>query len=341
MSFSQLLCTILGRYNINYMIGNNHYSKWGLKDSGEDITADILEIVTTANSFIVIGGYNFSFRTAGLTFFNELTSKANNGVPVLLIAPPSLAGRFNPQPRLINYCITNNIGVILNRNNHSKWLLTENDLYYGSSNFTPTSWRDRVEVVTIHRHRNFFMNWKRATILDFRHFIQREIADIINPRRNMHLYPGLIPLTINTWTNIQPLIRRLNPSIDKVKETLENYERVELDLYFVIEQWFIQANQNELDKIYSMSYEILDSVNRLCEYAYAYIYNESVKSDEIEDKEIINTYNLLHDNFIKVINSQIEEVEKLKIDTQGSSDLFEKNVRLVNSITERMNKNGA
>lgn len=323
------------------MIGNNHYSTWGLKDSGEDITNDIIDIATTANSFIVAGGYNFSFRHAGMTFFNELTHKANNGVPVLLIVPPYLAARNNPQPRLINYCIANNIGVILNRNNHSKWLLTENDLYYGSSNFTPTSWRDRVEVVTIHRHRNIFMNWKRATILDFRLFIQREIADINNPRRNMHLYPGLIPLTINTWNNIRPLIRRLNPSIEKVKETLENYERVELDIYFVIEQWFIQANQDDIEKIYSMSYEILESINNLCEYAYANIYNESTKNNEIQDKEVIANYNFLHDKFIEVIDQQILTVEKFGNMKQGRSDLYEKNVGLINILSERMNKNGA
>ena len=278
------------------MIGNHHYSTWGLKDSGEDITNDIIDIATNATSFIVAAGYNFSFRHAGMMFFNELTHKANNGIPVILIVPPHLAGQYNPQP----------------------------------SNFTPTSWRDRVEVVTIHRHRKIFMNWKRATILDFRLFIQREIADINNKRRNMHLYPGLIPLTVNTWNNIKPLIRRLNPSIEKVKETLENYETVELSLYFVIEQWFIQANQEGIEIIYSMSYEILEIINNICEYAYANIYNESIKNDEIQNKEVIDNYNNLHDKFIEVIDQQILTVEKLGNMKQRRSGLYEKNVGLIN-----------
>ncbi|MGB4831065.1 MAG: phospholipase D-like domain-containing protein [Chitinophagales bacterium] len=323
------------------MIGNHHYSTWGLKDSGEDITNDIIDIATNATSFIVAAGYNFSFRHAGMMFFNELTHKANNGIPVILIVPPHLAGQYNPQPKLINYCIANNIGVILNKSNHSKWLLTENDLYYGSSNFTPTSWRDRVEVVTIHRHRKIFMNWKRATILDFRLFIQREIADINNKRRNMHLYPGLIPLTVNTWNNIKPLIRRLNPSIEKVKETLENYETVELSLYFVIEQWFIQANQEGIEIIYSMSYEILEIINNICEYAYANIYNESIKNDEIQNKEVIDNYNNLHDKFIEVIDQQILTVEKLGNMKQRRSGLYEKNVGLINVLSERLSINGS
>ena len=186
------------------------------------------------------------------------------------------------------------------------------------------------EVVTIHRHRKIFMNWKRATILDFRLFIQREIADINNKRRNMHLYPGLIPLTVNTWNNIKPLIRRLNPSIEKVKETLENYETVELSLYFVIEQWFIQANQEGIEIIYSMSYEILEIINNICEYAYANIYNESIKNDEIQNKEVIDNYNNLHDKFIEVIDQQILTVEKLGNMKQRRSGLYEKNVGLIN-----------
>ena len=62
------------------MIGNANYSKWGIKDSGEDITNDIMDIVHSANSFIIIGGYNFSFRGMGLTFFAEIVNKAQSGV---------------------------------------------------------------------------------------------------------------------------------------------------------------------------------------------------------------------------------------------------------------------
>ncbi|MBK9455514.1 MAG: hypothetical protein IPO24_07955 [Bacteroidetes bacterium] len=146
----------------------------------------------------------------------------------------------------------------------------------------------------------------------------------------MHLYPGLIPLTVNTWNNIKPLIRRLNPSIEKVKETLENYETVELSLYFVIEQWFIQANQEGIEIIYSMSYEILEIINNICEYAYANIYNESIKNDEIQNKEVIDNYNNLHDKFIEVIDQQILTVEKLGNMKQRRSGLYEKNVGLIN-----------
>ena len=157
------------------MTGNDYYSKWGIKDSGEDITNDILGIVDKATSFIIVGGYNFTFETAGYTFFNLLLNKSRAKVPILMIFPPHLSGNYNTQPQVIDFCLRNGIGLILNGNNHSKWLLTEHDLYYGSSNFTKTSWKHRIEVITIHKHSNLYRNWKLDTVLDFTSFIQRQI----------------------------------------------------------------------------------------------------------------------------------------------------------------------
>ena len=74
------------------MIENNYSSKWGIKDSGEDITTDILGILQNANKFIVVGGYNFTFKTAGYSFFNLLRTKSGQGIPVLMIIPPNLTG---------------------------------------------------------------------------------------------------------------------------------------------------------------------------------------------------------------------------------------------------------
>lgn len=328
------------------MIGNANYSKWGIKDSGEDITNDIIDIVHSANTFIIIGGYNFSFRGMGLAFFTEIVNKAQNGVPVLMIFPPFLFGGHNPQPRLINFCLAHNIGVILNHHNHSKWLMTENDLYYGSSNFTPTSWRDRVEVVTIHRHRNIASSWKRPTILDFRYFIQREIADLTNPRRRMHTYTGLVTLTVTTWNNIRPLVKRLNPSVEKVKQTIENFDEVELSLKFIVEEWFDFGNEEMLEEVYDMNGKILESVENLCEYGYANIYNETMLEDtivksemrEVNNRRTINKYNELHAQFESTLNTQISRLEKFT-EVKKDSQILAKNQSLLTKIGEQMNKN--
>lgn len=320
------------------MIGNPYYSQWGIKSQGEDITNDIIGMVQSANSFIVIGGYNFSFANAGQTFFNELVHKANNGVPVLMIFPPNLYGPNNPQPTIISHCIRNNIGVILSYQNHSKWLLSEQSLYYGSSNFSPTSWSQKIEVVTMHNHRRIGYQWANDTVNDFRRFIQREI-NAMTRRPTMNNYPGLVAQTQNTWNQMTNLILRFNPSIEKVKITLENYTTVELELLELTQEWFYNAKPNDFSSIFKLNSGILSSINQLCEYAYANIYNESTDATSIENKEIIGSYNKLHDSFINTVDESkgfLENLLDVKFDDQ-TNDLRIKNIEIQKAVQEKIN----
>ncbi|MBL6445024.1 hypothetical protein JMN32_01805 [Fulvivirga sp. 29W222] len=321
------------------MIGNNHYSIWGIKDSGEDITPEILDILNNANSFIIVGGYNFTFKTAGYTFFSILLAKVRQGVPVLMVIPPNLTGYHNNQPAIINFCLTNGIGLILNGNNHSKWLMTENDLYYGSSNFTDTSWRHRVEVITIHRHRYIFGSWKRRTLLDFRLFIQREINKV-NRRPTMTAIPGLIANTIATWNSINPMILRLNPSIEKVISSLKNYNQVELLLNNIIENWFMVYNPDNFNIVYDLNFSILESISQLCDYAYQNIFNETIENKEISDEQIINSYNEYHRNFQVTMTNSIKKLEEIDsvFKQENNFQLFEKNIALINEVESRIKR---
>jgi len=314
------------------MIGNNRYSIWGIKDSGEDITTEILNILNNANSFIIVGGYNFTFKTAGYSFFSILKNKVRQGVPVLMIIPSNLTGYNNNQPAIINFCFTNRIGLILNGNNHSKWLMTENDLYYGSSNFTDTSWKHRIEVVTIHRHNHIYGSWKRRTLLDFRLFIQREISKI-NRRPTMAAIPGLIANTIAVWNRINPLVLRLNPSIEKVILTLRNYGEVETLLNKNVEEWFQLYDMKVFKRIYEYNANIFKKYNDLCEFAYLNIYNETTESSEIINEEIINEYNFLHSEFVETIERATSELRDNKIlFSEINFQTLEENLNILNKI---------
>lgn len=293
-------------------------STWGVKDSGQDITQDILAIASNATSFIIVGGYNFTFKTAGYTFFNILKNQVAAGIPVLMIIPSNLPGFWSNQAQIINFCHSHGIGLILNGNNHSKWLLTESDLYYGSSNFTETSWKHKVEVVTIH-NRVIGKKWKRDTVYDFYSFVLSEIARI-NTRKKMLTVPGLIAHTKSTWGNICPLVRKLNPSVRKVIFTLQHYHEVESMLEDVIEQWFEFYSAESFEKIYRMNSEILSKVNQLCEFAYHNIYNEfseyaevldaqildaEAADSEVIDSEVVKQYNQFHMEFLETVNKNI------------------------------------
>ena len=320
------------------MIGNPNYSQWGIKSNGEDITYEIIDMVHNANSFIVIGGYNFSFARQGQMFFDELRIKANQGVPILMIFPPNLYGPSNPQPILINYCIRNGIAVMLSYQNHSKWLLTENSIYYGSSNFSPTSWQHKTEVVTLHNHSRIRYSWAKDTVQDFRLFIQREINSI-NRRRSMHNYTGLVANTRTTWQNIRTQILRLNPSIEKVKTTLNNYENVELELGLLTQEWFYESTLEDFSKLFEYNNQIIQSINELCRFAYSNIYNESTESQEIKNQEIIDKYNTLHSNFLETIENIESEFSEVFLDKKyinQEKELSTANSEIINKIYERI-----
>lgn len=280
-------------------------STWGIKRSGDDIANNIINIITNADEFIIVGGYNFTYKTAGYTFFAELRRKAIQGVPVLIILPSNLSGMGSNQPAIITFCIANGIGIILNGSNHSKWILSDKDLYYGSSNFSDSSWKTKVEVITIHNHSLINRQWKTDTVDDFKNFVQNEIK-ALKRRKTMTRIPGLIVYTRIVWNDIKSRMLRLNPSIEKVIFTLKNYEHVVDNLEKNCSLWFETEQFDDYAQIKKLSHRILKKIDELCSYAYTNIYNETVengsKSIDINlSNEVIETYNKIHFELIVLI----------------------------------------
>ncbi|MEO4005825.1 phospholipase D-like domain-containing protein [Flavobacterium sp. CAU 1735] len=293
-------------------------STWGIKRSGHDIAGDIIGIIHNADNFIIVGGYNFTFKTVGYSFFRELRQKALQGLPILIILPSHLYGNGSNQPAIINFCIINGIGVILNGNNHSKWILTDKDLYYGSSNFSVSSWKNKVEVVTIHNHSHINRQWKVDTVNDFKDFVKDEIKSL-KRRHTMTRVPGLIVYTRIVWNGIKSRMFRLNPSIEKVIITLENYENVVHNLEKVCSLWFETENFDDYNNIKKLSRQILKKVDQLCSYAYSNIYNESLVDLESKNinldlsKEVIENYNKIHLELIIIIEDCKNQLEKISL----------------------------
>jgi hypothetical protein len=304
-------------------------SWWGIKDSGDDITKQILAIVNNAKGFVVVAGYNFTFRTSvgARPFFDALLQKLKSGVPVLMVFPPRLHGAYNPQPAIINFCLSNGIAVILNHQNHSKWMLTESQMYYGSSNYTNASWRDRVEVISLHDQANITAPWAKETTRDFYSFLRREIATLTGKGRGMMSYGGLTNLTTTTWRRINTLILRLNPSFDKVKKTLDNYDKIQNLLNQSVIDWFEYYDSESFDTVFRLCAAISNAIDNLCEYAYANIYNESTSYDNLDlPKETVDTYNVLYELAVDTIGSSISALSELESGVQIQSRPFQVNL---------------
>src|ERR1017187_9435937 len=128
------------------MINPNNGSSWGLKKSGEDITPTIFSILDNAKRFIIVCGYNFDAKGYATAITPRLVSRRKQSIKVLLITPPRMWGFGNRvHTQTIRYLSRNMVGVVLNYNNHSKWMLTDQGYYYGSSNFTGASMKKKIE----------------------------------------------------------------------------------------------------------------------------------------------------------------------------------------------------
>jgi hypothetical protein len=318
-------------------------SWWGIKNSGEDISLEIMRIVNNAELFVIVCGYNFSFKTSGASrqFFDALINKNRNGVPVLMIFPPYLSMQVNPQPKIINHLIRNGVAIILNHHNHSKWLLTDKDLYYGSSNFTLTSWNKKVEVLSIHEHTNLNKSWARNTIKDFKQFIDAEVNNLTSSGRRMKSYRGLLTSTRSAWKSIKPLVKKFNPSIIKVIETLENYDEILNILNKSLVDWFDYYQTDKFEFIFELNSKIIIAIDSLAEYAYSNIYNETIDLEsEITDQQIINQYNLLFQKAIVSIDNAIDEIQNDEFvnDQYSYSDLREANFSRIIDIKKLLDK---
>jgi hypothetical protein len=311
---------------------------WGLKNSGTDITDNILRIIVNAQSYLIIGGYNFSFGKNYMGIFTELSKKK---IPKLMIIPSRLYGAKNPQNEIIRFCIKQNIGVILNSNNHSKWIVSEADLYYGSSNFSKTSWKSKIEVVNFNYGLNYFYDLNSRTREDFLQFVKKEIFDFQN-RHSKYNTIRIKNLALHTWRSIDKKIQKLNPDIQKVRNTLENYEDVLADLLSVSDEAFASNEYKVFQSISNSTRRIIDSIEVLCRYAYNEILNETNFENENYDldEKIAEKYNFYHSKFLERIEKEIFYLDNLEINKEvaDNTDILKKNSELIEIIQTETNK---
>lgn len=291
------------------MINPGNGSQWGIKLSGTDITADIHDIIDNANDFVVVCGYNFSPYGHPSSIIPRLIAKRNAGVAVLLIMPPRMWGFGNTNHTLnIQHLVSNRIGVILNSNNHSKWIISDYGYYYGSLNFTASSMKSKIEVISICNtlRQPWIPWWMTQTKKELLQFAVAELRHFNTVTATMSL-GAVNARTLTTTSVVLGLILRYNPEIDKVRRTLLNYEEVRLQLSSIIDSYFPLIELNDLNRLWQLTDGAIRNLDRL-----AILGNEVLlmhESDTPIDKIIID-YNRVHSRFVLRVNQLIDFVNR-------------------------------
>lgn len=314
------------------MINPGNGSKWGIKPSGTNLTADIHDIIDNATSFIVVCGYNFSPFNHPTSIIPKLIAQRNAGLDILLITPPNMWGFGNRNhTNNIQHLINNGIGVILNSHNHSKWIISDYGYYYGSLNFTAASMTTKVEVVSfcdsLHQaHIPWWMNQTKQELLQF-------AVSELNVFNTVRATTNLGAVNIATLTTLQGVFQRIlryNPEIEKVERTLLNYEEVRLELSTIIDAYYPLISIIELNTIWSLINNLVYTLDRL-----AYAGNDILlkyQNQSLRGFSILG-YNRIHDNFVRQVERLIITIQENDLKTLT----HEKVIGLTRKIENKLN----
>jgi hypothetical protein len=144
---------------------------------------------------------------------------SHNGAGKHCIMPLKLMNR-EANRNFAVHLINHGVSVSIEENNHSKWLMSESEIYYGSANFSVGSLRDRLEVVSF---RDFVANDPLR-----RQFARFALQSMNNMRYNSQRkrLSGIITKNQRLIAKAKPLVKKLNPSIEKVISTVESVNAV-------------------------------------------------------------------------------------------------------------------
>ncbi len=309
------------------MINPGNGSKWGIKPSGTNLTGDIHDIIDNANNFIVVCGYNFSPYNHPTSIIPRLIARRNAGIDVLLILPPKMWGFGNRNhTNNIQHLIDNGIGVILNSNNHSKWIISDYGYYYGSLNFTAISMTTRIEVVSLcdalqQPATPWWMNQTKQELLGY---AVTELNNF-NTVTATTILSAINVATLTTLQNVFGQILRYNPEIEKVEKTLLNYEEVRNELSKIIDSYFPLINITDLDKIWRLINNAIYTLDRL-----AYAGNDILLKYENQSLNGLSIlgYNRIHSRFSRQIENLIGAIKVTDMETSRQ----EKIITITNSI---------
>lgn len=217
------------------MIIEGNFRLTGLKQN--DITPEIDNLINSAKEFIVICGYGFTNHNNPKSILGKVLRSPIKSKHCIL--PISLYRGKDANRMRVIHMIQNGVSVSIEDKNHSKWIMNEKEIYYGSANFTMDSLERKIEVATF---RNFIeLDPVKKEFLEFIHQSMNRMITTSNRQR----IRGFIRANHTLISSARSLIKPLNPSIEKVIQTVDSINEVRSFIHEVLENsfWYLDDNR--------------------------------------------------------------------------------------------------
>jgi hypothetical protein len=311
------------RYEPMYIITEGRYVRTGLKTT--NIENQVKKIIDDANNFIVLCGYSFTPSSNAQSILNKLIASPITNKHCIM--PIKLYRGYDANKPHALDLIRNGVSVSIEVENHSKWLMTEGEIFYGSANFTNYSLTTRLEVVS-------FRKFKRNDPLrnQFGIFTLQSMNQM-RLRANRANVQGLINRNRRLMNQTIPLIQRYNPSIRKVKNTLKNMfaAKVKINELLANNYWIIENKY--YDKLIEYTLNNQRLINRIGRIGSEIIFDEQ-NGLNIGDK--LDYYNSLCDESHKSLDEYYSISREFILNETQLPDYSTRNKELIYKNVEKI-----
>ncbi|CAG2161344.1 hypothetical protein [Cupriavidus numazuensis] len=281
------------------MIQHNKLEKSGIKIA--DITHDVHSIASNASKVLIICGYSFTKLTHIRSVLKQVVN--SGALAKHCILPLDLHGSKDANRQTAIDLIKNGVSVSVESMNHSKWLMSESSLYFGSANFTMMSLERRIEVVTF---RNFLpIDPLRSEFLDFTLASFKKVKKS-SYRSKLH---GVISRNDKLISSNSGLIKSLNTSIEKVSSTVKAIGQVRSSLFLVMENSYWLLNDKHRMILWKFLHQTLNALGRIEANGYRIL-----EAEKINDRDV-KTYN----QYCEIFNRNYKLLKSLADDFLESS----------------------
>lgn len=236
------------------MIVDGNYRLIGLKQN--DLTTEFDNMINSANDLLIVCGYSFTKPTNYKSTLKKIIS-STAAVKHCILPIDLFRSHDVNKPHAIEL-INNGVSVSLEPDNHSKWMMTENEMYFGSANFTNYSIEKRIEVAAF---KQFIQNdLLKDEFLSF----TKDSMSRMRLSSNRTRIRGVMTKNQRIISNNKALIKRFNPSIKKVTKTLDSISKIQsaINTLLANSYWLIDNKYyKELTRQASYYSRLLNRVN--------------------------------------------------------------------------------